>query len=79
MFWFVSLSYDIKIWFTFLSKVLSTLWPLIRTKQVVEEAGGTITRMDGGKFCVFDRSVLVSNGILHNKVRLDMIVSIQKG
>lgn len=25
--------------------------------------------MDGGDFCVFDRSVLVSNGILHEKVR----------
>ncbi|XWS18693.1 hypothetical protein CRYUN_Cryun32bG0066800 [Craigia yunnanensis] len=29
---------------------------------IVEEACGTVTRMDGGKFCVFDRSVLVSNG-----------------
>lgn len=24
--------------------------------------------MDGGKFCVFDRSVLVSNGVIHSKV-----------
>ncbi|CAN1806159.1 Phosphatase IMPL1, chloroplastic [Linum perenne] len=36
--------------------------------RVVEEAGGTVTRMDGGKFCVFDRSVLVSNGVLHSKL-----------
>lgn len=36
--------------------------------QIVEEAGGTVTRMDGGKFCMFDRSVLVSNGALHEKV-----------
>ena len=36
--------------------------------QIVEEAGGTVTRMDGGKFCVFDRSILVSNGALHEKV-----------
>ena len=28
--------------------------------------------MDGGKFCVFDRSVLVSNGVLHAKVRLHL-------
>ena len=36
--------------------------------QIVEEAGGMVTRMDGGKFCVFDRSILVSNGVLHEKV-----------
>lgn len=35
---------------------------------MVEEAGGAVTCMDGGKFCVFDRSVLVSNGVLHSKV-----------
>lgn len=38
-------------------------------KQIVEEAGGAVSCMDGGKFCVFDRSVLVSNGALHAKVR----------
>lgn len=38
-------------------------------KQIVEEAGGSVSRMDGEKFCVFDRSVLVSNGALHAKVR----------
>lgn len=38
--------------------------------QMVEEAGGTVSRMDGGKFCVFDRSVLVSNGLLHTEVSL---------
>lgn len=36
--------------------------------QIVEEAGGAVTCMDGGKFCVYDRSVLVSNGLLHSKV-----------
>lgn len=36
--------------------------------QIVEEAGGTVSCMDGEKFSVFDRSVLVSNGILHSKV-----------
>lgn len=36
--------------------------------QIVEEAGGAVTRMDGGKFSVFDRSVLVSNGVVHDKV-----------
>ncbi|WRX27990.1 Inositol monophosphatase-like - like 7 [Theobroma cacao] len=41
---------------------------LILYDQIVEEAGGAVTRMDGGKFCVFDRSVLVSNGALHAKL-----------
>ena len=36
--------------------------------QIVEEAGGAVSRMDGGKFCVYDRSVIVSNGLLHSKV-----------
>lgn len=37
-------------------------------KQIVEEAGGVVSRMDGGDFTVFDRSVLVSNGLIHAKV-----------
>ncbi|KAH7569556.1 hypothetical protein JRO89_XS06G0185300 [Xanthoceras sorbifolium] len=45
-------------------------WDMAAGVLMVEEAGGTVTRMDGGKFCVFDRSVLVSNGVLHAKVRL---------
>ncbi|XP_027088993.2 phosphatase IMPL1, chloroplastic isoform X1 [Coffea arabica] len=36
--------------------------------QIVEEAGGAVSCMDGGKFSVFDRSVLVSNGVLHAKL-----------
>ncbi|CAI0425292.1 unnamed protein product [Linum tenue] len=36
--------------------------------RMVEVAGGTVTCMDGNKFCVFDRSVLVSNGVLHSKL-----------
>ncbi|KAL2935723.1 Phosphatase IMPL1 chloroplastic [Bienertia sinuspersici] len=35
---------------------------------IVEEAGGAVSRMDGGKFCVYDRSVIVSNGLLHSKL-----------
>lgn len=36
--------------------------------QIVEEAGGLVSRTDGEKYCVFDRSVLASNGALHDKV-----------
>ncbi|ONI11514.1 hypothetical protein PRUPE_4G110600 [Prunus persica] len=39
-----------------------------QTDEIVEEAGGQVTRMDGGNFCVFDRSVLVSNGVLHGNL-----------
>ncbi|KAJ7969293.1 Inositol-1-monophosphatase [Quillaja saponaria] len=43
-------------------------WDMAAGVLIVEEAGGAVTRMDGGKFCVFDRSVLVSNGLLHAKL-----------
>ncbi|XP_050232362.1 phosphatase IMPL1, chloroplastic [Mercurialis annua] len=43
-------------------------WDMAAGVLMVEEAGGTVSRMDGGKFCVFDRSVLVSNGVLHSKL-----------
>lgn len=43
-------------------------WDMAAGVLIVEEAGGAVTRMDGGKFCVFDRSVLVSNGVLHAKL-----------
>nr|GMD11698.1 phosphatase IMPL1, chloroplastic [Ipomoea batatas] len=35
---------------------------------IVEEAGGLVSRTDGEKYCVFDRSVLASNGALHDKL-----------
>ncbi|PKU76437.1 Phosphatase IMPL1, chloroplastic [Dendrobium catenatum] len=43
-------------------------WDMAAGVLIVEEAGGTVTCMDGGKFSVFDRSVLVSNGIVHEKL-----------
>ncbi|CAL9016221.1 unnamed protein product [Prunus brigantina] len=43
-------------------------WDMAAGVLIVEEAGGKVTRMDGGNFCVFDRSVLVSNGVLHDKL-----------
>ncbi|KAB2637570.1 EH domain-containing protein 1-like [Pyrus ussuriensis x Pyrus communis] len=36
--------------------------------RIVEEAGGKVTCMDGGKFSVFDRSILLSNCVLHGKL-----------
>ncbi|XP_009376387.1 phosphatase IMPL1, chloroplastic [Pyrus x bretschneideri] len=43
-------------------------WDMAAGVLIVEEAGGKVTCMDGGKFSVFDRSVLVSNGVLHGKL-----------
>ncbi|XP_038894425.1 phosphatase IMPL1, chloroplastic isoform X2 [Benincasa hispida] len=43
-------------------------WDMAAGVLIVEEAGGAVTRMDGGKFSVFDRSVLVSNGVVHDKL-----------
>ncbi|XP_043690074.1 phosphatase IMPL1, chloroplastic [Telopea speciosissima] len=43
-------------------------WDMAAGVLIVEEAGGAVTCMDGGKFCVFDRSVLVSNGLVHAKL-----------
>lgn len=48
-------------------------FPHLTFEQIVEEAGGAVTCMDGRKFCVFDRSVLVSNGVLHAKVSTNVL------
>ncbi|XP_058198257.1 phosphatase IMPL1, chloroplastic-like [Rhododendron vialii] len=40
-------------------------WDMAAGVLIVEEAGGVVSCMDGEIFCVFDRSVLVSNGVLH--------------
>ena len=47
-------------------------WDQAAGALVVEEAGGTVTTMDGRAFSVFDRSVLVSNTHLHQQL-LDII------
>ncbi|CAL5364125.1 unnamed protein product [Camellia sinensis] len=43
-------------------------WDMAAGVLIVEEAGGVVSCMDGGKYSVFDRSVLVSNGVLHVKL-----------
>ncbi|KAF0902543.1 hypothetical protein E2562_017941 [Oryza meyeriana var. granulata] len=47
-------------------------WDMAAGVLIVEEAGGVVSRMDGGEFTVFDRSVLVSNGAVHDQL-LDRI------
>ncbi|KAI7983867.1 hypothetical protein LOK49_LG15G01923 [Camellia lanceoleosa] len=43
-------------------------WDMAAGVLIVEEGGGVVSCMDGGKYSVFDRSVLVSNGVLHDKL-----------
>ncbi|KAI3428298.1 hypothetical protein D9Q98_006677 [Chlorella vulgaris] len=43
-------------------------WDMAAGVLMVEEAGGSVTTMDGRAFSVFDRSVVVSNGYLHEKL-----------
>eukprot|EP00850_Spirogloea_muscicola_P006537 SM000031S11546 [mRNA] locus=s31:222708:224699:- [translate_table: standard] len=43
-------------------------WDMAAGVLIVEESGGKVTRMDGGDFTVFDRSVLVSNSKLHDQL-----------
>eukprot|EP00249_Psilotum_nudum_P014925 c25071_g1_i1 orf=411-1496(-) len=43
-------------------------WDMAAGVLMVEEAGGKVTCMDGGDFCVFNQSVLVSNGFIHDKL-----------
>lgn len=52
---------------------------LCAVRQIVEEAGGAVTRMDGEAFSVFDRSVIVSNGHLHSQVRCHSQEGVQEG
>lgn len=35
---------------------------------ILEEAGGKITTMDGRPYSVFERSVLASNGAIHDAI-----------
>lgn len=43
-------------------------WDVAAGILLVEEAGGKITRMDGGNYSVYDNNILVTNGKLHESV-----------
>ncbi len=40
-------------------------WDVAAGKLIVEEAGGTVTRMNGEPVSVYDREILASNGLVH--------------
>ena len=44
-------------------------WDTSAGYLLVEEAGGTITHFDGGKFTLDSREVLATNGLIHDELR----------
>jgi myo-inositol-1(or 4)-monophosphatase len=40
-------------------------WDTAAAILIVEEAGGRVTRIDGGKYSIFDNQILASNGRIH--------------
>jgi len=53
-------------------------WDMAAGVLIVEEAGGTVTTMDGRAFSVFDRSVVVSNGAVHQELLKTMEPKVEK-
>lgn len=43
-------------------------WDVAAGVLILEEAGGLVTTMDGIQYSVFDRSILASNGLLHDQM-----------
>jgi myo-inositol-1(or 4)-monophosphatase len=39
----------------------------------VSEAGGKISKMDGSEYSIYDKEILVSNGLLHDQMIKEMI------
>ncbi len=40
-------------------------WDTAAAALIVTEAGGRVTRIDGGKYSIFDEDILASNGFIH--------------
>ena len=43
-------------------------WDTAAGILLISEAGGKVTKMDGGEFSVSDKQICASNGIIHNKM-----------
>jgi myo-inositol-1(or 4)-monophosphatase len=43
-------------------------WDCAAGALIVEEAGGKVTRLDGGPYSHYDRDVLASNGLIHKQM-----------
>ena len=43
-------------------------WDPAAAILILQEAGGTVTRMDGGPFSIFDKQILATNGKIHRQM-----------
>lgn len=43
-------------------------WDMAAGILMVKEAGGTVSNMEGDPYSVFSRSVLATNGLLHEEI-----------
>ncbi len=43
-------------------------WDVAAGKLIVEEAGGTVTRLNGEPLTVYDREILATNGLVHEEM-----------
>jgi len=44
-------------------------WDTAAGIVIVREAGGRVTRIDGGKYSIYDKSILASNGKIHRQMQ----------
>ena len=44
-------------------------WDMAAGALIVQEAGGSVTKMDGSDFALFNREVLASNGHIHSAMQ----------
>jgi myo-inositol-1(or 4)-monophosphatase len=50
-------------------------WDLAAGALIVSEAGGMVTRYDGGAFTLDGREVLASNGRIHDEMRAILVAA----
>ena len=43
-------------------------WDMAAGILIVEEAGGTVTKMDGSHYSIYDNEILATNGLIHQKM-----------
>jgi myo-inositol-1(or 4)-monophosphatase len=44
-------------------------WDTAAAKLIVEAAGGTISRIDGSPYTIFDKDLMASNGKIHRAMQ----------
>lgn len=44
-------------------------WDVAAGVLIVQEAGGKVTKFDGEKFSIYDKTILATNGIVHEQIR----------